>query len=307
MTQKTAAIGIDLGGTNLRCALVCESGEIVKLVKEKTPVKEGPKATALLMAGMCRELLSHSKNYNVAGVGIGSPGPLSRFHKKIYQTPNLPGFDSYPLGEDVEKLTSLKVFLDNDAKCAAIGEKVFGQAKNMKNFVLMTLGTGIGGGIFNDGKMIYGKSDGACEIGHMTLYPGGLQCKCGNLGCFEQYCSATAIEGRASKARQSRCTAIELFDFYTKNTAWAVKCVEEIVRDLAIATASFVNMFDPEAIIFAGGIFTTGGGPLLPLVGEEIKTRCFLSSQENLKLLASSLGGEAGVLGAASIVFHQSI
>jgi glucokinase len=260
------------------------------------------------MAQLSMALISrHQEAKKVLGIGIGSPGPLSRERKMIFQTPNLPGFDQFPLGKKVEELTGLKVFFDNDAKCAAIGEKVFGAAKTFKHFVLMTFGTGIGGGVFCDGKMIYGKSDGACEVGHLTLHPDGVLCNCGNRGCFEQYCSATAIERRAALARGAPCTVNELFVEYERQAPWAKKCVHEVAKDLAIASASLVNIFDPEAVVFGGGVFTTGGGPLLSIVKEEIKSRCFASSQVNLRLIPSQLNGNAGVVGAAAQVFFHNI
>jgi len=306
MTQKLA-IGIDLGGTNLRCALVDENGKIIQSAKAKTPVAEGPEATSQKMNELIRSVLASSGSEQIVGVGIGSPGPLSRSKKMIFQTPNLPGFDAFPLGVRVEELSGQKVFLDNDAKSAAFGEMYFGVAQKISNFILMTLGTGIGGGIFQNGQMIYGKSDGACEIGHLTLYPEGNHCKCGNRGCFEQYCSATAIERRASLAKGKQVHAEELFTAYQNGERWALECCEQVAKDLAVASASLVNIFEPSMIVFGGGIFTEGGGPLISLIKKEIIGRCFKSSQEGLEIKSSSLAGNAGVLGAAAMVFHHNI
>lgn len=322
--QKRLAIGVDLGGTNTRVALIdgdfSESTQnvaekVIELKRAKTPVKEGPAETARVIAELCSELSQTAqKNFGVKplGVGIGSPGPLSRKTKTIFQTPNLPGFEGYPLGGEVQKLCGLPVLLDNDAKCAAFGEEFFGAAKGLKNFILLTFGTGIGGGVVVDGEMVYGKSDGACEIGHMTLYPEGLQCKCGNRGCFEQYCSATAIERRATaalcsapNAKGSAANAKDLIEAFDKNEAWAKTCMKEVSRDFAIACASLVNIFDPEAIILGGGVFTTGGGPLPMLIQDEIKSRCFESSQRGLQICPSRLAGNAGILGAASLIFRS--
>ncbi len=301
----TLAIGIDLGGTNLRAALVEPSGKILHECRKKTEVEKGPEACAEKMSAMIAELKSKTKE-NILGAGIGSPGPLCRKERKISQTPNLPGFDGFALGARVEKLSATRVLLDNDAKCATYGEGLFGAARGLKNFVLFTFGTGIGGGVMNEGEIIYGKSDGACELGHMTLYPGGEKCKCGNAGCFEAYCSANAIERRALKKFKKNLSNVELIQAAEKGESWAKEFLKEIAVDMAIATASLVNIFDPEAVIFAGGLFTTGGGPLCAWVQEEIKDRCFKSSQKNLKILPSALKGEAGVLGAASLVFRQS-
>ena len=301
--MKTA-FGIDLGGTNTRVALVADDGHILAIEKRKTPVAEGPQATAQMMADMIQLLRKEYNPQYIVGVGVGSPGPLSREKRMIFQTPNLPGFDGYALGAEVEKLSGLRTWLDNDAKCATFGEGHFGGAKGLKHYLLLTFGTGIGGGVVVDGQMIYGKSDGACELGHATLYPEGRLCKCGNRGCFEQYASATAIERRASEHAGSPANARDLLDACARKESWALKCLNEVTTDIAIACASFVNVFDPEAIVLGGGVFTTGGGPIASTVQEKIKDRCFASSQKDLRICASTLGGDAGVLGAASLAFR---
>jgi glucokinase len=153
--------------------------------------------------------------------------------------------------------------------------------------------------------MIYGKSDGACEIGHLTLYPEGRLCKCGNKGCFEQYCSATAFKRRAFEKCGLELGGREIFEAFDKGNAWALELMREFTQDLALATASLVNVFDPEMIVFGGGLFSTGGGPLCAWTQEAIKDRCFKSSQKNLQIVASSLGGDAGALGAASLIFRD--
>lgn len=301
------AIGIDLGGTNLRAALVNEKGQILAHNKCKTPVVEGPEATVQAMAklinGLIQELSQTQPTAKILGVGIGSPGPLSRKQKMIIQTPNLPGFENFPIGQRLQELCGLRVEIDNDAKCATFGERLFGRARGKKDFILLTFGTGIGGGIVANGQMIYGKSDGACEVGHLTLHPEGRLCKCGNKGCFEQYCSATAFVRRAKEKSGQELDGKEIFEAEARGEVWAQEMIKEFAMDLAIATASLVNVFEPEMIVFGGGLFTTGGGDLCQKVLLEIRERCFKSSQSQLDIVASSLGGDAGVLGAASLVF----
>jgi glucokinase len=296
------AIGVDLGGTNMRAALVDSQGKILAHARTKTPVEEGPEATAREMARIVKEVHGSQQ---VLGVGIGSPGPLSRSEKMIYQSANLPGFDRFPLGKRVEELTGLSVALDNDAKCATYGEALFGRAKGRKNFILMTFGTGIGAGIIVENRMIYGKSDGACEVGHLTLYPDGKLCKCGNRGCFEQYASATAFKARGSTKSGQEIGGKDIFDAFARGQKWADELMREFTIDLAIGTATLVNLFDPELVVFGGGLFTTGGGPLCAWVQEAIKDRCFKSSQKGLEIAASTLAGDAGVLGAASLIFRK--
>ena len=303
--MEELAVGIDLGGTNLRAALVDSTGKILASDRCKTPVKEGPEATVQAMKTLIAEV-SSADSLKIKGVGIGSPGPLSRSGKKIFQTPNLPGFDSFPIGERLEEITGLKVSIDNDAKCATYGEARFGVAKDTKDFILLTFGTGIGGGVFSNGKMIYGKSDGACEIGHMTLYPEGKLCKCGNRGCFEQYVSATAFKSRAAEKYGQAIGSKEVFTAFEAGQAWAMELMREFAVDVSIGVASLVNIFDPGKIVLAGGLFTSGGEPLPAWILESIKDRCFKSSQRGLSIDVSSLHGDAGVLGAASLVLFDS-
>lgn len=322
--EKPYAIGIDLGGTNLRAALVSREGKVCSFEKTKTPVEEGPAATVRAMAGLVSRLLQgeilKGEGFDqVAGIGIGSPGPLSRSRRMIFQTANLPGFDRYPMGDSLEEQTGLPVKIDNDAKCAAYGEKAFGVAQGCNNVVVLTFGTGIGGGVFVDDKMVYGKSDGACELGHMTLYPGGIQCSCGNRGCMEKYISATAFEHRAHEHRMkhmekqtgSRPTqheamlrGPEIFEAYNENIEWAVQHIDTFVEDTAMSVASLLSIFNPELVVLSGGLFTTGGGPLPGLVQKNLKGRTYASLIADARVASSTLGGEAGVLGAASLAFE---
>jgi glucokinase len=297
------AVGIDLGGTNLRAALVSPEGKILQMLKEKTPVSQGPEATAQLMGKMISELVSDRRE--LKGIGIGSPGPLSRKDKMIFQTPNLPGFDRFPLGARVEEITGVPVILEHDAKCAAFGELFFGHARGKKDVVLLTFGTGIGGGVFSDGKMIYGKSDGACEIGHMTLFPDGNLCPCGNKGCLERYVSAIAIERRATEESGRAWTNPQILEAVAAGDPWAIEFLQKIANELSIAVASLVNIFEPQTIILAGGLFSNGGGPICDWVSKFIEGRCFASSRRGLEILPSELAGDAGVVGAAGLVYHM--
>lgn len=322
--KKPYAIGIDLGGTNLRAALVNREGKVCSFEKTKTPVQEGPAATVRAMAGLVSRLLQgdvlKGEGFDqVAGVGIGSPGPLSRKRRMIFQTANLPGFDRYPMGDTLEEQTGLPVKIDNDAKCAAYGERAFGAAQGFSNVVVLTFGTGIGGGVFVDGNMVYGKSDGACELGHMTLYPGGTPCSCSNKGCMEKYISAIAFEHRAHEHRmrelekqtgsrpaqhEAMLRGPEIFQAYSENISWAVEHMEAFVEDTAMSVASLLSIFNPELVVLSGGLFTTGGGPLPELVQKNLKGRTYASLVADVKVASSTLGGEAGVLGAASLAFE---
>lgn len=288
----------------MRAVLADEGGHMGFKGEHKTEPHKGPDSVAEKIADLVHQLAHQKPNAcRIVSIGIGSPGPLSRARGMIFQTPNLPGFNNYPLADRVRALTGLPVFLDNDANCATHGEAMFGVSQGVKDFVLLTIGTGIGGGLVSGGKMIYGKSDGAAELGHLTLYPGGEKCLCGRMGCFEQYCSATAIERRGSIALNKDIRVPELFMEYDRGTPAAVKCLNEIGEDFAIAIGSLINIFDPEQVVLAGGAFSTGGGPLVDLIKEKLVGQAFESSLKGCSIIASSLKGNGGVLGAAAMAF----
>lgn len=297
LVEKKLAIGVDVGGTNLRVGLVRAGGEIAVLKKESTEALH-PEKLLNQLEKMIRGLLAEA-DQEVCSIGIGWPGPVDHERKLIRQTPNIKGFDDFPIGKELEARLSLPIHLDNDAKCAGLAEFRFGAAKGLTDFVLLTFGTGIGGVIFSNGKLHYGKSGGGGEIGHMTLYPEGVQCPCGNRGCFERYCSAKAIEVRSESTQAKQKTAREIVEASQKNEKWATDLMHEFTRDLSIGVASLVNIFDPQAIVFAGGLFTTGGGRILDEVRANIQHRCFESLQRNLQLRSSTMHGQAGLVGAA--------
>jgi glucokinase len=297
------AIGVDLGGTNLRVALVSAQGKILDQRKFPTPSTQGPERFVELIAEAARIL---SQDKKLKGLGMGSPGPLSRSARKISRTPHLPTLEDFPIGEALEKELGVPVYLGHDSKCAALGESVFGVAEGVQEFLLLTFGTGIGGAAVSRGRLIHGAQDGAGEMGHFTLYPEGRLCSCGNRGCFEEFVSARALERRASEDLGEPCTNPQLLERAKAGDLKALKVLEAFTTDLAIGTASLVNIFNPSLIVFAGGLFTTGGGPIIPMVEAKMRGRCFAVLQKNLQIKASALGGDAGVLGAAALALYPN-
>jgi glucokinase len=298
--MKKLAVGVDLGGTNLRVALVHPEGRIVEQHKFPTPSQESPERLVdLITEAVC----SLSERNSILGLGMGSPGPLSRSKRRIYQTPHLPTLSDFPLGEALEAALQMQVHLEHDSKCAALGERSFGVARGIDEFVLLTFGTGIGGAAVTEGRLVHGMSDGAGEMGHLTLYPNGRECSCGNRGCFEEYVSARALERRASESLGRDVKNPDLLQLVSSGDRAAQNVLNEFCKDVAIGVASLVNIFNPKLFVFAGGLFSSGGGPILSLVSEHLRGRCFASLQKDLKLQASLLSGDAGVLGAASLVF----
>lgn len=291
--------GIDVGGTNLRVGLVDPQGKLLYHFKESTPV-ESP--TALM--DKIKELVE-KLNFTVAALGVGWPGAVDVNKGLVYETPNISGFSNFPLKKNLESALQMPCFIDNDAKCAGLAEKKFGVAKEFKNFILLTFGTGIGGVIYADDKLIRGRSGLAGEIGHMCLHPKGIPCACGSQGCFERYCSAKSLERKAETEFNKKITAREILELSSKEP-WAQKLISLFVEDLSIALGSLTNIFDPEAFIFSGGLFTTGGEPIIETLVNNLQTQGFASLKKDLKILPSSLSGQAGIIGAASLGMNPS-
>src|SRR5579872_1863498 len=195
------AIGVDLGGTNLRVAAIDQTGKQLETITTGTEVKRGRDS---VINEMCLAIQSLANKYldsrKLVGIGIGVPGIIEMERGTIRQAPNLPGWGDYPVKHEIEQRLGTTVFLENDANAATLGEKWLGAARDVDAVALLTLGTGVGGGIVIDGRIHHGMSGMAGEIGHMTVYPDGVVCGCGSHGCLEQYASATAIKRMALEA-----------------------------------------------------------------------------------------------------------
>src|SRR5260370_6478404 len=186
-------IGVDLGGTNLRAAAIDGEGSILEKISGTTDLAEGRVAVVADMVTAIRKLRDNQKSNRLAGIGIGVPGFIRMKEGFIAQSNNLPGFDDFPMRDEIERQLGAPVILENDANAAALGEKWMGAGRDVDDLLLLTLGTGIGGGIISGGKVLRGHVGMAGEFGHMTVVPHGNPCGCGNYGCLEKHASATYI------------------------------------------------------------------------------------------------------------------
>ncbi|MEE1112138.1 MAG: ROK family protein, partial [Bacteroidales bacterium] len=276
------SIGIDIGGTNTCFGLVNENAEIIyqRAIKTKNfPVLEDY-LTELVK--QIKDLISHCPEpENILGVGIGAPN--GNFYKgTIELAPNLPFKGIIPIKNMLEMLLlnegwNLKVTITNDANAAGIGEMIYGAAKGVNDFIMITLGTGVGSAIVSNGKMIYGHDGFAGEVGHTIVQIGGRECGCGRKGCLETYSSATGIRRTAlSLLKQENSPSIlreieeKDINGYTiceaarKNDALALKCIDFTARMLAIGVANAVAVTSPKKIIFSGGLSKAGDLLLTP-------------------------------------------
>ncbi len=307
MMSKKYAIGIDLGGTNLRVALVSEDGEIARKVK---------KASSEEVFSSLLETIEEVMNGNIAGIGLGVAGLIDRKNGRVFSSPNYRAVEGLNLVEDLQRKFNLPVYLENDANVAALGEKVSGAGKNFENFILLTLGTGIGGGIIYKGELL----DVAAEIGHMSINSEAEKCPCGNIGCLENYASARAMIAKAvamlekgTESMLKNCCNGSIYkitpeDIY-KSALEGDTLSREILRDagraLGVGLASLINILSPEAIILAGGLVGAWNIYVQEAI-REASRRAFKDVFEAVKIIPSSLGDDAGIVGAASLVFMKT-
>jgi len=321
MADKRWVVGVDLGGTNIVVGLIpFEGGEVLGLRTMPTESVRGAKFVVDRMIGLVEQSIAEvlsthgGTRDDIAGVGIGSPGPLDRKTGTVINTPNL-GWRNFPLRDLISNAIHLPATLDNDANCATYGEWWMGAGRGTRTLVGLTLGTGIGGGIVLDGQIYHGCSDVAGEIGHMTIDSNGRRCKCGNYGCLEQYASGPAIAVRAIEGieagaesvlvemvngRLEDITAATVYEATRQGDDYATEVMKDTAKFLGAGVASIINILNPEMVVIAGGV-TRAGDTLFEPLRAEVRKRSFRSAQECCRIVSAELPGTAGVVGAAAV------
>ncbi len=308
-------VGIDLGGTFIKGGIVDDLGRI--LVEDKTPTEseKGADRVATNIANLAKSLMQKMglDVGDVEGIGMGVPGMIDSKKGNVIYSNNLRWKDFY-IGESVEKMTGLKVKIANDANVAVLGEAKFGAAKGQENVVMLTLGTGVGGGIVAEGKLIEGNQSAGAELGHSVVVAGGEQCTCGRKGCLEAYASATAIIRDTKRAMQahkdSKMWEIGTLDAVTGKTAfdymdtdvYAKAVVDKYIEMLACGIVNLANIFRPETVILGGGVCAQGDGLVVPLQ-KKLDEELFAGELgPQVKIVIAKLGNSAGLSGAAALL-----
>jgi glucokinase len=311
-------IGVDLGGTNIVVGAVPEDGSaLYGLATRRTPVTDGPEAVVDLIAAMVKGCMAdvHATcgDVEIAGVGVGAPGPLDTARGIVLLAPNL-GWRDMPLRDRVSQVVSLPATLDNDANCAVFGEWWRGAARGARVVAGITIGTGVGGGIVIDGKLFHGASDIAGEIGHTTVDLNGRRCKCGNYGCIEAYASGPAIAARAVEGVEagasstlpsyvgndlSQIDAGVVYQAAHDGDEFAREVVRDTARFLGATVANIVNMLNPDVVVICGGV-TLAGDQLFAPLREEVRRRAFKPAHAACRIVPGTLSGTAGVYGAVA-------
>lgn len=305
---ESFVIGMDLGGTNLRVAGVGSGGGIVELYREQTLAREGPEPVIERIVAAIGRVFSRitAAGGDIRGIVLGAPGIISSREGTVVSSPNLPGWHDVPLRDRVAAAIGFPVLLENDANAAAFGEYWRGAGEGCASMVLLTLGTGVGGGLVLGGELWRGADGMAGEIGHITVEPGGRTCRCGNAGCLETYASATGIVDtyRELSAIEESVTAEEVHRRAHEGDANARQSYREAGRSLGLAFASLVNLLNPERIVIGGGVLPAWD-LFMPAAEHEMRRRAFAAPASSVRIAPAALGDLAGVTGAAGLLWRQ--
>ena len=312
------AIGIDIGGTSIKGAGITKEGKVLDVFS--LPVEKGEKQDITI-----NKLIDSINNYikqqgfkkeEIIGIGCGVPGVMDTKAGVITYSNNLQWYD-LPIVEMLEKGTGLKVKITNDANAAALGEAKFGAGRKYKNIIMVTLGTGVGGGIVIDGKLFEGNLGKGAEIGHSVIVVDGEQCSCGRKGCLEAYASATALIRDTKRAmdqhKESKCWEIAerlgkvdarvAFEAERAGDKVGHELVENYVKYLGEGLLNFFNVFRPEAVILSGGIANEGEYLLSRLRAYFERWNYGFQGTPKVDLLVSELGYDSGKIGAAALFY----
>ena len=319
--MSRVCIGIDLGGTFIKFALLDESMSLAGALQLPTPASAGPDGVIETMISGATELLDREgiSSGDVVGVGIGSPGPLDLDAGVVIGTPNMSDFVNVPLRDRVGDGLGIQTVLENDANAAALGEYLCGSGKGADMMVMLTLGTGVGGGIVIAGNLTRGAHGIGAEPGHLIVEPDGEQCPCGQRGCLERYASASAVaryarqlieqENRKSiltevLTRKGDLDAADVNEARRAGDALAAEAWDRAISYLAVGCVSITRLLDPDLIVLGGGMAKAGDDLTEPLRRHFTRLHWTIDTQKTVLALAS-LGNDAGVIGAAGNAWKQ--
>ena len=309
-------IGVDLGGTNIKAAIFNLDLQLMIEVRRSTEAHKGPKYVLNKIIQIIEVMLENlnTTEKSIYCMGMGIPGLLDPNEGKSFFSPNFPGWENIHVVNEMKKRFHFPVFIDNDVRVNLYGEWLYGAGLNSKNLILITLGTGLGSGIVVDGKVMYGATSSAGEIGHMNMYRKGRPCRCGSSGCLGRYVSATGMVNTfIEKLMEGRNSIIEewvnhdsrniqahmISKAYDLHDNLAIEVMHETGQILGFGLANVINLFNPEVIIIGGGM-SSAGDRLLNTVRETIKDHSLMMASQACKVVQAQLGDCAGMIGAAT-------
>jgi len=304
--MTTFAIGVDLGGTNLRIAAVDSTGKTLEKITTSTEVARGRDQVIDEMCAAIQQIILQQRGAGeLAGIGIGVPGIIEMQTGMLHESPNLPGWHNYPVRDEIERRLQTAVVLENDANAAALGEKWLGAAAGVDDMCMFTLGTGVGGGLVLQGKIWHGMTGMAGELGHINVEPEGHPCNCGSRGCLEQYASATAVKRLAQESIASgtaphmanalkqdvEFTSKKIFDLAMQGDAQARGIFERVGKALGTVIADMVNIFNFPMYVVGGGV-ASAWDAFAPSMLETIGRNSFV--YRNTAPYVNAAAGDAG-------------
>lgn len=314
--QGSLAIGIDLGGTQLRAGLVDRDGGIVRRAAMATDVAGGPEQIIAQIRRLCDEIDVAGRRAQIAGVGVSAPGPLDSETGTIIAIPTLPGWEEFPLAAELAGEFDLPVIVENDGIAAANGEWKFGSAKGLQHFVYVTVSTGIGGGVVVDGRLLHGRRGMAGHVGHMVIDPDGPICSCGARGCFEALASGSALArcGRDAVSAEpasllarvhpgDAITAREIVAAALQGDSLALALLGREATWLGIGFSNLAHLYGPQAIVMGGGV-----SQAFDFLHENIVAAFRASAMppfRDTEIVPALLGDNAGLAGAAALVWER--
>lgn len=300
------SIGLDLGGTNLRAGAIDKSGKLLEKISGATPFEAGREPVLADMVAVIEDLRSRWGTAELAGIGVGVPGFIRLKEGIIGNSNNLAFLENFPIRDEMEKRLKAPVILENDANAAALGEKWMGAGRDVDDLVLLTLGTGIGGGIISGGKVLHGFLGMAAELGHLTVSPNGNPCGCGNQGCVEKHASATAIVTMARLlGLGENLTSADVYTLAKQGNEKAHTVFIAMGQSLGIALAMLVNTFNFPLYLLSGGVLAAWDLFAPPML-EEMRRRSYTFRTTTTRVEKATLGNEAGLYGAAYLPWNQT-
>jgi len=315
-----AAIGIDVGGTAVKAGVVDVNGGVRQKTSLATEADRGVEHVLSRLADLARRLraAAAAEGLDVCGVGLGMPGTLSRRRGVVIAPPNLPGWRDVPVVEWLSARIGMRVLLDNDANNAALGEYLLGAGRGVSDMVMLTLGTGIGGGIIHHGRLFHGARENAGELGHTIVQHGGRRCACGQLGCLEAYASASSTAARAAERLAAgspsilrrvlesagTLTANDVLHAAQQGDPLAAEVWQGTCEYLAIGCINAQCVLDPERIVLAGGMSAAGEALRQPVAEAVVRLASgMLGTPPEVRL--AELGNDAGFIGSALSILQD--
>ncbi|BCV20653.1 ROK family protein [Moorella sp. Hama-1] len=311
-------LGVDLGGTKIAFGLVDQAGQVVKdLIVPTCPGEGAMGVIQRIIAGLRQVAAAAGDRQGIKGIGIVVPGVLDVDSGRVVLASNL-NWRDVPISAILEKELNLPLFLENDARAAAWGEKCFGQGRRVEDLLYIAIGTGIGGGLILGGRIYRGHHGNAGEIGHMVIDPEGPLCGCGNRGCWEALASGRAIANRAAAllaagrpsslgalaGRGEEVTALHVATAAAAGDELALEVMGEAARYIGLGIASLVTIFDPELVVLGGGV-SRNGSLLLATVTRVVRQRALPPAAGDVQIVLSTWPEMAGVVGAAAVAFSR--